>query len=178
MVRMIADLTRMKERHAAVIRHTVDDDGVEIAAYHALFELANNGPMRSSELAERTHADPSTTSRHVTTLVDLGHAERSPDPRDRRASLVSATDAGVAKVEEIKRYRAERLAPLLEDWTDDDIERFVDLGTRVLHIFEESIIEQGFERRSGRCVAPVSATESATPDDSAAVPTQSKGPAR
>lgn len=166
MIRVIVDLTRMKERHAAVVRHTVDADGIEIAAYAALFELVSGGPMRSSELADRTHADPSTTSRHVSTLVDLGFAERSPDPRDRRASLVSATQAGVDKTDDIRRWRNERLTPLIADWTDEDLDRFAELGSRVLRIFEDSLVEH--TDRRARCA------ESAP----AAAPQKSKGSAR
>jgi DNA-binding MarR family transcriptional regulator len=46
------------------------------------------------ELAERTGLDPSTVSRAVGSLVDLGLVERQADPRDGRASVLALTDAG------------------------------------------------------------------------------------
>ncbi|GAA4399229.1 MarR family winged helix-turn-helix transcriptional regulator [Tsukamurella soli] len=149
MVQIIIALTRLKERSVAVTRHAVDADGVEIAAYHALFELVRVGPCRSSDLADRTHTDPSTTSRHVSTLVDLGLAERSPDPRDRRASLVSVTPEGRSKCEAVRRSRNERLAPMLAEWSDADIEAFIDLNSRVLEGFEQLMAERVQDRR--RC---------------------------
>ncbi|CAM4037424.1 MarR family winged helix-turn-helix transcriptional regulator [Tsukamurella strandjordii] len=139
LVRVISDLTRLKERHSAMTRHAVAPDGVELAAYSALFALVNGGPMRSSVLAEQIHTDPSTASRYVTTLTNLGYAERSPDPSDRRAALVAATDTGKAKVAAIRESRNERLRPLLDQWSDDEIDQFVKLGNRALHQFEQAL---------------------------------------
>ncbi|WP_019201065.1 MarR family winged helix-turn-helix transcriptional regulator [Tsukamurella sp. 1534] len=139
LVRVIAELTRLKERHAAMTRHAVAPDGVELAAYTALFALVNDGPMRSSVLAETIHTDPSTASRYVTTLTTLGYAERSPDPSDRRAALVAATDAGREKFEFIREQRNLRLRPLLEQWTDEEIDQFVTLGNRALGQFEQAL---------------------------------------
>jgi DNA-binding MarR family transcriptional regulator len=139
LVRVIADLTRLKERHAAMTRNVVAPDGVELAAYSALFVLVKDGPMRSSVLADQIHTDPSTASRYVTTLTNLGYAERSPDPSDRRAALVAATDAGRAKVATIRDSRNERLRPLLDEWSDEEIEQFVKLGNRALTQFEHAL---------------------------------------
>lgn len=138
-VNVIVELTRLKERQAAMTRNTLAPDGVELAAYAALFALVAEGPMRSSALADRIHADPSTASRYVTTLHSLGYAERSPDPSDRRAALVGATDAGRAKVEAIRAQRNERLRPLLAEWTDEEMDQFIELGNRALGQFEHAL---------------------------------------
>ncbi|ADG77189.1 Transcriptional regulator, MarR family OS=Tsukamurella paurometabola (strain ATCC 8368 / DSM/ CCUG 35730 / CIP 100753 / JCM 10117 / KCTC 9821 / NBRC 16120/ NCIMB 702349 / NCTC 13040) OX=521096 GN=Tpau_0549 PE=4 SV=1 [Tsukamurella paurometabola] len=139
LVRVIADLTRLKERHAAMTRHAVAPDGVELAAYSALFALVKDGPMRSSVLAEQIHTDPSTASRYVTTLTNQGYAERTPDPSDRRAALVAATQAGRDKVAFIREQRNIRLRPLLQEWSDEEIEQFVKLGSRALDQFEQAL---------------------------------------
>ncbi|GAB3131529.1 hypothetical protein GCM10027289_17850 [Tsukamurella serpentis] len=138
-VRVIGELTRLKERHAAVTRNVVAPDGVELAAYAALFALDKEGPMRSSVLAEQIHTDPSTASRYVSTLTGLGYAERTPDPSDRRAALVAATDAGRDKLAQIRAQRNERLQPLLAEWTDAEIDQFVALGDRALDQFEQAL---------------------------------------
>lgn len=138
-VRVIVELTRLKERHAAMTRHAVAPDGVELAAYAALFALVKDGPMRSSALAETIYTDPSTASRYVTTLTNQGYAERTPDPSDRRAALVAATQAGRDKVAFIREQRNKRLRPLLEEWTDEEIDQFVKLGTRALDQFEHAL---------------------------------------
>ncbi|BDD80808.1 hypothetical protein TPB0596_05710 [Tsukamurella pulmonis] len=138
-VGVIAELTRLKERHAVMTRHAVAPDGVELAAYTALFALVKDGPMRSSVLAEQIHTDPSTASRYVSTLTGLGYAERTADPSDRRAALVSATDEGRAKVDFIRQQRNAKLRPLMEEWTDEEIDQFVILGTRALQQFEQAL---------------------------------------
>lgn len=138
-VGVIAELTRLKERHAVMTRNAVAPDGVELAAYTALFALVKDGPMRSSVLAEQIHTDPSTASRYVSTLTGLGYAERTADPSDRRAALVSATDEGRAKVDFIRQQRNAKLRPLMEEWTDEEIDQFVVLGTRALQQFEQAL---------------------------------------
>lgn len=138
-VRVIVELTRLKERHAAITRNVVAPDGVELAAYAALFALEKEGPMRSSVLAEQIHTDPSTASRYVSTLTNLGYADRTPDPSDRRAALIAATDAGREKVEQIREQRNIRLRPLLAEWTDEEIDQFVTLGNRALEQFEQAL---------------------------------------
>ncbi|BDH55515.1 MarR family winged helix-turn-helix transcriptional regulator [Tsukamurella sp. PLM1] len=138
-VGVIVELTRLKERHAAITRNVVAPDGVELAAYAALFALEKDGPMRSSVLAERIHTDPSTASRYVSTLTNLGYADRTPDPSDRRAALVAATEAGREKVAHIRAQRNERLRPLLAEWTDEEIDQFVALGNRALDQFEQAL---------------------------------------
>ena len=59
-----------------------------------LFHLCKDGPQRSSALAAAACVDPSTVSRQVADLVDLGLVERRADPHDGRATLLAATDRG------------------------------------------------------------------------------------
>ena len=65
--------------------------------------------------------------------------ERTADPSDRRAALVSATEAGRAKVDFIRQQRNEKLRPLMEEWTDEEIDQFVTLGNRALTQFEQAL---------------------------------------
>jgi DNA-binding MarR family transcriptional regulator len=139
LVRVIVELTHMKERQVALLRHDVDDEGVELAAYRALFELFHHGAMRSSELADRIFTDPSTASRYVTTLTTLGLVDRRPDPRDRRAALIDLTDSGRAKIDQIKARRTEFLTPLLDEWTDEELNTFVALGDKALAQFDRAM---------------------------------------
>ena len=60
-------------------------DDVDWSAHLLITQLAGEGPMRLSALAELVHADPSTVSRQVATLVRDGYVERRADPTDRRA---------------------------------------------------------------------------------------------
>jgi DNA-binding MarR family transcriptional regulator len=60
----------------------------------ALGVLTQHGSMRLSELSERLHIAPRSTTEVVDGLEEQGLVERRPDPLDRRATLVAATDKG------------------------------------------------------------------------------------
>ena len=113
-------------------------DGVEWAAYRLLFQLVQDGPQRSSALAETACVDPSTVSRQVAQLVKAGLVERQSDPGDGRAALLVSTDRGrdayAAKVE----HRQRMFARVLEGWSVDDVDALTALLTR----FNDSIVEQ------------------------------------
>jgi DNA-binding MarR family transcriptional regulator len=80
----------------------------------ALLELVSAGPLRLGALAARIGASDSTASRAVAGLVATGIVERSPDPDDRRAVLLAATEAGRNWVERRRDEAAAALASALE----------------------------------------------------------------
>jgi DNA-binding MarR family transcriptional regulator len=59
----------------------------------ALLQIATDGPIGMSELAERLHVSLATTSQVVTELGEWGLIERSSDEADRRRTLVSVAPA-------------------------------------------------------------------------------------
>ncbi|MET9800034.1 MarR family winged helix-turn-helix transcriptional regulator [Streptomyces sp. NPDC006368] len=63
--------------------------------------LWDRGPVRQSELIRTVDLDPSTVTKMLQRLEQAGHVRRSPDPADRRAVLVEATDAGCALLTEV-----------------------------------------------------------------------------
>lgn len=98
--------------------------------YMLLFEVVNSGPARVSALAEAVHSDPSTISRQVAHLVDLGLLQRRPDPDDRRATLLAVTGEGEALLQRARALRDRRVAEIVEGWSTDDRERFAALLNR------------------------------------------------
>jgi len=68
--------------------------------------------------------DKGGVSRQVQTLVDLGLVERKPDPEDRRAIMLDATDEGRARLEAMSRSRSDRFDERLGDWTDAQLSAF------------------------------------------------------
>lgn len=128
-------LMRLIERtntHAATRRR----DGVDKAAFVALFRLVEGGPQRSSCLAEGTLSDPSTVSRHVAHMVELGLVERTADPVDGRATLLAATERGRRTAANILRRRTQNISMLLADWPLEDRHRFTELLARFTTDFE------------------------------------------
>ena len=113
-------------------------DAVERATYFLLVHLVKGGPQRAGALAEAVHSDPSTISRQVAQLVRLGLVERTADPEDGRATLLTATDEGRRVFEENRRVRIERFAEMLADWSVTDRRTFAELLGRFATAFESS----------------------------------------
>jgi DNA-binding MarR family transcriptional regulator len=107
---MAASNLRLLEELGRIVRHLSrisggPDDLLPLTGTQrlALVELAENPPLRVSDLAARMGTSAPTASRAVDVLVELGHVERLPDPCDRRALQIELTATGRARVEERKR---------------------------------------------------------------------------
>ncbi len=88
-VRLMRGFARVKTQLLALAR-----DDAYWSGYLLISRLAVDGPIRSSDLAEKVQADPSTVSRQVAALVRDGYVERRADPMDGRASLLVITERG------------------------------------------------------------------------------------
>lgn len=77
--------------------------------------------QRTSHLAAALGQDASTVSRRLAHLEAQDLIERLPDPSDGRASTVRLTEPGRAALTEERSTRASLLAPVLEDWPQDDL---------------------------------------------------------
>ncbi|MEU8378070.1 MarR family transcriptional regulator [Streptosporangium sp. NPDC048865] len=87
---------------------------VPVSEAHALGELARDGALRQSDLAQRLRLEKSTTSRLVTQLINRGWAERTPAPGDGRGVLVQLTPTGRNAAEQLATARAARFAAILD----------------------------------------------------------------
>ncbi len=103
---------------------------LEYAAFQLVRRLEESGPIRASDVASRMGLDLSTVSRQVSHLESVGFVERSPDPLDGRASLLTLSDAGRLASTRICDARRAMFAEMLADWPADDVERFGELLTR------------------------------------------------
>lgn len=75
-------------------------------------------PLRMSALADHLGIVPRSATTVVDALVAAGLVNRAPDPANRRATLVSPTDAGrdtLSRMQEARREAAEELFAVLSD---------------------------------------------------------------
>ena len=93
-------------------------------------------PVRATDLVDATALDLSTISRHLRGLEDAGLLTRSPDPDDRRASLLTVTDGGRAFLADAVRVRTAMLASATAHWPADDLATLAALMTRLAHDLE------------------------------------------
>ncbi len=131
LVRLVRLMERVQSQYQA--EHP---DAVDRATYLLLVHLAKDGARRAGALAEAVHSDPSTVSRQVAHLVQLGLVQRVADPADGRATLLVATAEGRRVFDENRQLRNRRIAAMLADWPDDDRRAFARLLTRFTDAFE------------------------------------------
>jgi DNA-binding MarR family transcriptional regulator len=75
----------------------------------ALRALRRHGVMRLSELSDRLHIAPRSTTEVIDALESRGLVQRRPDPGDRRATLVEVTGHGASVLDAIRGTEAERV---------------------------------------------------------------------
>lgn len=112
-------------RRALSERAALVHPSLQPSSYVVLAHLIEAGPRRSSEIADKFDLDKGAVSRQVQHLVDLGLVERSPDPADGRATILTATTEAKRRVDEVSRLRIEQLDARLADWTAEDLEDLV-----------------------------------------------------
>ena len=101
----------------------------------ALSTVERHGPMTPSELAARERIQRPTATRVLARLEEQGLIERTPDPRDGRSSLVTATTAGRELLAALRTRKTAFLASRIETLSADEratLERAADILERML----------------------------------------------
>ena len=84
-----------------------------------------DGPLRAGALAHQLHVGPPVVSRQLAELDAAGLVQRSADPVDGRAELVSITERGRRLLTDSRHALCSRLAGHLDDWDDDRLAHLV-----------------------------------------------------
>lgn len=114
---------RVSWREAAA---TVHPD-LQPLGYQVLTSIASGKATSASAIIERLQTDKSAVSRHVRQLEELGLVKSVPDPDDRRARVLVATELAQERIA-VARARYEGLmAERLSGWSAADLDHFVDL---------------------------------------------------
>ncbi len=109
-------------RRVQSIHLSTSSGGLELdrSAYGIMCRLADEGPQRLSALAHAFGLDPSTITRQVQALEQAQLVSREPDPHDRRASVLSLNEYGHETLDTTRKYRRDRLAATLDDWSAEE----------------------------------------------------------
>ena len=100
----LARLSRWLRRHSLA--------GLTPTQLAALSTVEQSGPLRLGDLAAAEGIAPSTLTRMVAVLEDLGYVRRDADPRDARASTLAITPNGHDTLELLR----EEGTALLTEW--------------------------------------------------------------
>jgi DNA-binding MarR family transcriptional regulator len=116
------------------------------AAYGLLALLQDAGPLRASDVVGRLGLDKSTVSRQLSQLVALGLVERTADPDDGRAQVLTPSPEGSERLAAIRDVRRARWGRDLGDWPAKDVATLARLLDRLNRIGEAREAEE----RGGR----------------------------
>jgi DNA-binding MarR family transcriptional regulator len=109
----VIDVTRLRVALARLARRLRRHEmaGLTPTQLAALATVEQAGPLRLGDLAAAEGIAPSTLTRLVAVLEELGYVRRDADPKDARASTLAITIEGHATME---RLRAENSALLTQ----------------------------------------------------------------
>ncbi|PPG92967.1 hypothetical protein C5C39_02130 [Rathayibacter sp. AY1F3] len=105
-------------------------ESLDQPAHQTLRHLLAWGPMRPTALSEALGTGASYISKIVGRLERDGLVRRTTDPTDRRASLVSLTDAGETAARGVYALGDRMIAEVLAGWSDDEVRRYTELTER------------------------------------------------
>lgn len=114
---------RVSWREAAV---TVHPD-LQPLGYQVLTSIASGKATSAKAIIERLQTDKSAVSRQVRQLEELGLAESVPDPDDRRARVLVATDLAQERIAIARARYESRIGERLRGWSAADLDHFVEL---------------------------------------------------
>ncbi len=105
----------------------------------ALATIDCHGPLTPSELAARERIQRPTATRVLARLEEAGLVARTPDPDDRRSSLVSSTPEGRALLAAVRDRKDLYLAQRLDRLSPEDLAAL----DRAAEILERMLEEDG-----------------------------------
>lgn len=136
----VIDATRAWQRSARRVRlqhdlYTVGGRELSLTQIDVL-EAVSEGPTRMHELAARLQIDPSTATRTVAPLVDLGLLDRRPDPGNRRYVVLECTSLGKDTAHQIAERRRALMRRVLEHMAPERRLLLADLLEEYLELTE------------------------------------------
>jgi DNA-binding MarR family transcriptional regulator len=95
-----------------------DSESLPPLQLSTLVTVELNGPLRLSELARREAVTAPTMSRVLTALEEQGLVLRAPDPGDARGVLISVSETGRVRLQEMRSHRTALIARRLDRLDD------------------------------------------------------------
>jgi MarR family transcriptional regulator, organic hydroperoxide resistance regulator len=108
----------------------VTPHSLTLAQFHLLKAIALNGNHQIGEVAVCLGMSPPAATKNLDKLQRLGLILRSPSKGDRRAILISPSAKGRRLVQEYEALKADRLSPVLENFSPGELDRMVELLKR------------------------------------------------
>ena len=148
-------LLRYSHIFASVVREILElkflreatPHSLTLSQFHLVKAITLNGGYQIGEVAGFLGVSPPAATKSINKLEGLGLIVRSPSRGDRRATLLSPSARGRRLVQKYEELKGERLRPVLDEFSPDELERM----TRLLERFSLSVIERE-DVGSGLCL--------------------------
>ncbi|GAA4380584.1 MarR family winged helix-turn-helix transcriptional regulator [Paeniglutamicibacter cryotolerans] len=148
---------QMLHRTLRHITHTgALTDGLGVAAFGVLNYIHRHEPARAGDIARWLGVGPAAMSRQVADLEACGSLERTTDPDDARAQLLTLTGLGRDRLRAAHAKRTQMMAKLLPDWDDDTTRAAARTITTLESVLREGIL--ALIQREAAAAAEVDAT--------------------
>jgi DNA-binding MarR family transcriptional regulator len=89
-------LRRAHQRHVALFQEAMARLDLTPTQFNALVRVVEAGAVGQNQLGRLSAMDPATIQGVVRRLEERGLVQRRPDPADRRATILAATERGLA----------------------------------------------------------------------------------
>src|SRR3954468_24866679 len=116
---LVRSLYRLSLVQREIARHALAELGSQ--GFPAVAIVQKQGPVRIGDIAQRLSVDGSVASRQVAALAAAGYMRREPDPEDRRAHRITATERGLHVLTVSHRRMVAAFAGALADWTEEEV---------------------------------------------------------
>ena len=111
-----------------------------LSQFHLLKLMSFDGHHQIGELADFLGVTPPAATKNVDKLERLGFILRTPSKQDRRVTLLTASPKGRRLVRKYEALKADRLAPILDEFTPAEIDRLAHLLERfVLSVVDQAV---------------------------------------
>lgn len=115
-----------RTRRALTERARLVHPDLQAVGYLVLVQIEADGPVRGSGLCDVLHLDKGAVSRSVQHLLELGLVDRTPDPDDGRATLLSVSEEGRRRARAVDEARRAALQERFVDWSCQDLRGVAD----------------------------------------------------
>jgi DNA-binding MarR family transcriptional regulator len=131
---VIGRISRLAREIEARLESVYAEHGLEPGWHDVLATLRRSGPeyrMRPTDLTDATMLTSSGTTKRLDRLEHAGLIARSPDPQDRRGTLITLTAAGRRLIDEVTEAHLENERNILSALGEADRRRLAGLLRRL-----------------------------------------------
>jgi DNA-binding MarR family transcriptional regulator len=138
LIALVHDADRTFNVHMVEMTHAAGRPEVKPSHNSVIAHLPSGTPRRAADLAAAAGMTRQSMGELVRELTELGIVEAVPDPEDRRAKLVSWTEAGLEMAQLGKRHLA-----AIEQRLEDEMGEEYEAARRVLERLAEILDDLG-----------------------------------